>query len=197
MPQSHSKPPLDVTCACRATEPPRRHDHGGQSTGSWPPSWGCHNDIVADGFEPTWRTARTASLAGPRPSGSYLPRHLSEVAEGAQCRGRMFGAEALAELAGLAHDLGKYGADFQARLRDPSRRADHSAAGAVWAAKYLPQKWGRLLAHVIAGHHAGLADDLVWPRRPPRDQERLVIARPMRAAQADGYRAASAASPSP
>ena len=73
MPQSHSKPPLDVTCACRATEPPRRHDHGGQSTGSWPPSWGCHNDIVADGFEPTWRTTRTASLAGPRPSGSYLP----------------------------------------------------------------------------------------------------------------------------
>jgi len=59
------------------------------------------------------------------------------------------------------HDLGKYGAAFQARLHDGTTRADHSTAGAVWARKYLPERWGRLLAHAVAGHHAGLKDDLL------------------------------------
>lgn len=101
------------------------------------------------------------SVAG-RPEGEWEPliRHLAEVGNGARGHGQRFGAEALAELAGLLHDLGKYGPDFQARLRDPAKRADHSTAGALWAVKYLPPVWGRLLAHVVAGHHAGLQDDL-------------------------------------
>ncbi|HEY5202787.1 MAG TPA: CRISPR-associated endonuclease Cas3'', partial [Acidothermaceae bacterium] len=76
---------------------------------------------------------------------------MAEVAAGAGHRGQRFGAEALAALAGLVHDLGKYGPDFQARLRDPTKSADHSTAGAVWASSLHPT-WGPLLAHVVAGH---------------------------------------------
>lgn len=75
-------------------------------------------------------------------------------------RGARFDAGALAELAGLVHDLGKYSPAFQARVRGDQRKVDHSTAGAAWAAKTLPLRWGRLLAHVVAGHHAGLTDDL-------------------------------------
>src|ERR1700688_115028 len=99
----------------------------------------------------------------PEEEWELLACHLTEVAELARKHGLRFGADDLAALAGLLHDLGKYGPDFQARLRDPRRRADHSTAGAVWAFERLPQTWGRLLAHVVAGHHAGLKDDLLSP----------------------------------
>jgi CRISPR-associated endonuclease/helicase Cas3 len=101
------------------------------------------------------------SIAGqPEDDWEELAVHLTEVEEAAGSRGARFGAMALAAVAGRLHDLGKYGPDFQARLRDPTRRADHSTAGAVWAVRHLPMQWGRLLAHVVAGHHAGLKDDL-------------------------------------
>ena len=64
------------------------------------------------------------------------------MADGARRRGQRFGAETLAELAGRAHDLGKYGPDFQARVRGAARKADHSTAGAAWAAGHLPRKKG-------------------------------------------------------
>ncbi len=113
-----------------------------------------------------------------------LARHLTEVADGARRHGQRFGAEALSEVAGLAHDLGKYGPDFQARVRGAARRADHSTAGAAWAAKCLPTKWGRLLAHVVAGHHAGLADDLFGPEGRIETRSGL-IGPAVRAAEAD------------
>src|SRR5487761_136406 len=77
--------------------------------------------------------------------------------------------EEAARLAGLWHDLGKYAADFQTMIRgageaghleDTSpdkRRVDHSTAGAQWAVEQLGGA-GKLLAYVIAGHHAGLPD---------------------------------------
>jgi CRISPR-associated endonuclease/helicase Cas3 len=113
-----------------------------------------------------------------------LARHLTEVAVGAGRRGRRFGAETLAELAGLVHDLGKYSADFQARLRNPTKRADHSTAGAVWASRLHPI-WGPLLAHVVAGHHAGLKDDLLSPEG--RIEIKRALLDPVeRTARADG-----------
>ncbi|MCW3474919.1 CRISPR-associated endonuclease Cas3'' [Limobrevibacterium gyesilva] len=126
------------------------------------------------------------SVSG-RPEGEWEPlaRHLAEVEDGARSRGRRFGAEALAALAGRIHDLGKYGPDFQARLRDPTKHADHSTAGAVWAFEYLPPTWGRLLAHVVAGHHAGLKDDLLRPEGRIETKSTL-LAPAERAAQADG-----------
>lgn len=83
----------------------------------------------------------------------------------------------LARLAGLWHDLGKRRAGFQRYIRQAGgadahiegRIADrdktHSAAGALWAERYLAERLGpsgrllsRLLQYAIAGHHAGLAD---------------------------------------
>jgi len=88
-----------------------------------------------------------------------------------------FEASAWAALAGLWHDLGKHRPGFQHYIRRcadldahiEGRIADvdktHSAAGALWAIKYLPQRdpktggaIARVMAYLIAGHHAGLGD---------------------------------------
>ncbi len=97
----------------------------------------------------------------PEQEWEKLRRHLEEVAGLAQRHAARFGAGVLGEAAGLLHDAGKYSADFQARLRGSGKRVDHSTAGAVWAYKVFGQVCGRLLAHVIAGHHAGLKDGLL------------------------------------
>lgn len=90
-----------------------------------------------------------------------LRDHLAAVEEAAGRHGCRFGAGELASLAGQLHDLGKYSLDFQKRLEGLSNRVDHSTAGAVWAKERLPGRWGCVLAHVVAGHHAGLQDDLL------------------------------------
>jgi CRISPR-associated endonuclease/helicase Cas3 len=82
-----------------------------------------------------------------------------------------------AYLAGLWHDLGKYRPGFQryvAQADNPDahiegkvggREKTHSAAGALWAMQKLGETHGpngaraaRVLAYLIAGHHAGLDD---------------------------------------
>lgn len=81
-----------------------------------------------------------------------------------------FGGSAWAYLAGLWHDLGKYRPAFQAYIRGQSgfeqenahiegqgKRIPHSTAGALLACdRFGPA--GRVLAYLIAGHHAGLYD---------------------------------------
>ena len=67
-------------------------------------------------------------------------------------------------LAGLWHDLGKVSEAFQARLRGERESVDHSTAGAQFIADRLPVA-GQLLAYLIAGHHAGLAD---WSKNGDR-----------------------------
>jgi CRISPR-associated endonuclease/helicase Cas3 len=122
---------------------------------------------------------------GPQETWEPLLRHLQEVAELAAMFGARCGLDDLAGAAGLLHDLGKYSAAFQARLRGSGQRVDHSTAGAVWAFATLSDKPGRLLAHVIAGHHAGLQDDLLGPEgRITTNDERGEAA--ARIAQADG-----------
>ena len=104
-----------------------------------------------------------------------LEAHLVAVGERAALNAKRFGP-ALANLAGLWHDLGKYRPGFQTYIRQtadahiegklPSRSdKSHSAAGALHAIETLRRRFGangervaRLLAYVIAGHHAGLAD---------------------------------------
>ncbi len=112
-------------------------------------------------------------------NGSNLPHrldeHLRQVARiAADFAPRS--AQSLAHLAGLWHDLGKRRPGFQRYVRMAGgseahieRVADrdrtHSAAGALWAERYLAETMGpqgqlisRVLQYVIAGHHAGLDD---------------------------------------
>jgi len=100
-----------------------------------------------------------------------LAEHLREVARLAAERAACFGASDWAHLAGKWHDLGKYrdafqkyirkssGFDSEAHLEDSKipGRVDHSTAGALYAKEKLGPV-GYILAYLIAGHHAGLAD---------------------------------------
>ena len=91
----------------------------------------------------------------PVESGKWQPLrdHLQNVATLAAKFAKPFGAEKEAHLAGLLHDLGKYAARFQARLRDPRIHGiNHWAAGASYAASHGQP----LIAYPIDGHHTGL-----------------------------------------
>ncbi|MBF0509347.1 MAG: CRISPR-associated endonuclease Cas3'', partial [Deltaproteobacteria bacterium] len=108
------------------------------------------------------------TLAGRPPTEwQRLEHHLTAVAELTRAMADDFGAGDWAYLAGLWHDLGKYSQKFQQRIQDAANpdasskkklpRVDHSTAGAQHAFKLWPDK-GKLLAYVIAGHHAGLPE---------------------------------------
>ncbi|MDP2030268.1 MAG: CRISPR-associated helicase Cas3' [Thiobacillus sp.] len=102
-----------------------------------------------------------------------LAEHLHEVGELAADFAKHFGSD-WARLAGRWHDLGKYRPRFQkyirlvsgfeadAHIKGESGKAPHSTAGAVLACEHFEKAGfgaaGRVLAYLIAGHHAGLAD---------------------------------------
>jgi len=102
-----------------------------------------------------------------------LDDHLHEVARLAAEFAAGFGGADWARLAGVWHDLGKYSEAFQkyikqvsgyanryvpeAHIEGASGRVDHSTAGAIQAVNAF-DKHGRILAYLIAGHHAGLPD---------------------------------------
>ncbi len=81
-------------------------------------------------------------------------------------RASRFGASPWGEAIGLLHDLGKYSVPFQRRLEGSPERVDHSTAGAHVAIEKYPQL-GHLLAYLIAGHHAGLANGRDSGERTP------------------------------
>jgi len=99
----------------------------------------------------------------------HLEDHLRAVADLAGEFASTFGHSDWGQLAGLWHDLGKYSVAFQGYIArgsgfDPEAhieggmgRVNHSSAGALHAVEKLGGK-GRLLAYLIAGHHAGLPD---------------------------------------
>ena len=103
-----------------------------------------------------------------------LQAHLRKVAALASRFSGSRGA-AFARYAGLLHDLGKFQAAFQAYIHKVTgfekenahiedveaatqRKIPHSTAGAKYAVENLDPFFGHLLAYLIAGHHAGLAD---------------------------------------
>lgn len=87
-----------------------------------------------------------------------VSEHLRGTAEKAAEYAGKFGCGKAGYLCGAFHDLGKYSAEFQNRIRNPqhSARVDHSTAGAEklleCSAAYTP------VAMAIAGHHSGLPD---------------------------------------
>ena len=98
-----------------------------------------------------------------------LEDHLRKVARLASRFAAEFDGHEWALLAGLWHDLGKYRPAFQKRIGaltgfDPEAHIEgapgkvtHSTAGAVHAIKHFGAL-GRVIAYLIAGHHAGLPD---------------------------------------
>lgn len=96
-----------------------------------------------------------------------LQEHLREVARRTAEASAYFSPFEWGYLAGLWHDLGKYQAAFQKHIRSSSGfdahietapgRVKHAIAGAIHAVDRLGPN-GRLLAYLIAGHHAGLPD---------------------------------------
>lgn len=98
-----------------------------------------------------------------------LVEHLLAVAGLAAQNARRFKGADWAHLAGLWHDLGKYRPRFQRYIRQASGfeadahikgeagKAPHSTAGAMLACDRFGAA-GRVLAYLIAGHHAGLYD---------------------------------------
>jgi len=95
-----------------------------------------------------------------------LEDHLKSVGRLAAERAERFGAGPWGEAAGLLHDIGKYTIPFQRRLEGSPERVDHSTAGAHIALEQYPQV-GHLLAYLIAGHHAGLANGRDIGERTP------------------------------
>jgi CRISPR-associated helicase Cas3/CRISPR-associated endonuclease Cas3-HD len=77
------------------------------------------------------------------------------VAARAASNAQAFGAGEEARLAGLLHDLGKYGELFQLRLEGKEKGIDHWSAGA-WAALTEYRNQGVSAALAIQGHHIGL-----------------------------------------
>lgn len=113
--------------------------------------------------------------------GHLLADHLLAVADMAAGFSQSFDSDTFTQrwayLAGLWHDLGKYRPGFQRYLvqsnnpdahiegKVAGREKTHSAAGALWAIQALEKTHGangklaaRVLAYLIAGHHAGLYD---------------------------------------
>lgn len=117
-----------------------------------------------------------AHLGGVNGDVHGLHEHLKKVADGAAVFAGDWGRD-WAYLAGLWHDIGKYNPEFQAYIRrvatpdahledpddpKPLLGPDHSTAGAQYATQRFEDVKmgvaGRILAYIIAGHHAGLAD---------------------------------------
>lgn len=97
-----------------------------------------------------------------------LDSHLMAVSALARGMAISFHSEDWAELAGLWHDFGKGRLAFQNYIAQVSgynseanaatARVDHSTAGAVYAVASLGESFGKILAYLIVGHHAGLPD---------------------------------------
>ena len=122
---------------------------------------------------------KTKNVAMAHSDGHELSAHLFSVAEiGQNFFSENFeNASKWVYLAGLWHDLGKYRVGFQKYLalsadenahiegRVSGTEKTHSIAGALWANRVFKEKYGttgnlasRILAYLIASHHAGLYD---------------------------------------
>lgn len=95
-----------------------------------------------------------------------LEEHLKATSELAMRFAAPFSGGAWAWNAGWLHDIGKADSRFQGYLRRENNlddtgydcgRVNHSSAGAACAEDRIKQA-GRILAYIVAGHHAGLPD---------------------------------------
>ncbi|WP_019679804.1 CRISPR-associated endonuclease Cas3'', partial [Ruminococcus flavefaciens] len=87
--------------------------------------------------------------------------HLTGVAEKAASYSAFFLRD-YAYIIGLAHDIGKYAADFQKRLEGSSVKFEHSSCGAIELGELAKDNVSKgmtyMLQYCVAGHHTGLPD---------------------------------------
>lgn len=88
-----------------------------------------------------------------------LADHLIAVGNLGEAAANVFSCGQLARTIGLLHDLGKYTGEFQKRLQGNPKSVDHATWGAIQAVEKYGD-FGYVLAYVIAGHHAGLANGI-------------------------------------
>lgn len=132
--------------------------------------WSMHRRNKGESEMESMSGQRSLAHVRQLPNGTwqehFLDEHLLEVAGLASEFAKQFNSEEWAHLAGLWHDLGKYSSEFQKYIKSVSGydahieapgRVDHSTAGAIHAMRQFGAH-GRILAYLIAGHHAGLAD---------------------------------------
>lgn len=117
-----------------------------------------------------------------------LPIHLREVGDETARLAGKFGCASLGRVLGDLHDFGKFKSSFQRYLSDPKVKGKgHSTAGAVYAAQTF-KTLGKVIAHAIAGHHAGLKDDLLArDGRLTREADELRLAMEGFAAAPNGF----------
>jgi len=169
---AHPRPtPPSDRCSPGASAPNSPENSGFH----WMSCW-ARGERGAGNVPPFRIEARTpmhhAHSLADRPETEWQPlvEHLLGVAELAERSAAKFGAGRAGRLSGLLHDLGKYSAAFQRRIRHESEKVDHATAGArqvvelaaaASAGKPSPDLLiARLVAHAIAGHHAGLPDSV-------------------------------------
>lgn len=86
-----------------------------------------------------------------------VKEHLQGTAELVGSFAAKFGKADWGHCCGMLHDIGKYSAEFQKKIKENlDIRVDHSTAGAEVCSKLDGCYW--LLTYCIAGHHAGLPD---------------------------------------
>lgn len=138
----------------------------------WIQSWGPRVEVLEpENLRQTW-LAEARALVGQHSGDNPLPmkqywahthkdrskwqtmlEHTTEVARLASERADYFGERTKANLAGLLHDIGKYGDLFQRRLEGKESGLDHWSAGAHIA---LFDHRQIDVALAIQGHHIGL-----------------------------------------
>lgn len=94
-----------------------------------------------------------------------LVTHHAHVAQRSAEFAEVFHWREAAWVAGNLHDIGKCSVAVQTYLRGQGPSCDHSTAGARQAVAAYPAALGRMLAVIVAGHHAGLSDGDTLDRR--------------------------------
>lgn len=92
-----------------------------------------------------------------------LPEHLEDVGLRVRELAAAINLGNAGYSSGRLHDIGKLSLDYLNRLDGSNQRVDHSTAGAAIALKLCAKQgqervMAEIIAHCIAGHHAGLPD---------------------------------------